>query len=158
MEQLKYCGGCDRDLPRTQFYKATRQGDALQSRCKECQHESGLALRAHNRDRYAAHTQKWRDQQLADEELLRQYRSKTRARNIMATFGITVEEYEAYRKTSDTCVICGTDERLGLDHCHKTGKVRGVVCVKCNAAMGMAEDDAERLRALAEYVEAGGVL
>lgn len=53
------------------------------------------------------------------------------------------------RKVSRT----GGEGEWTVDHDHKTGKVRGVVCHPCNTALGMADDSPERLRALADYLE-----
>lgn len=50
------------------------------------------------------------------------------------------------------CACCGATERLVLDHCHKTGKVRGVLCRACNLALGYVDDDPARLRALIDYL------
>lgn len=56
------------------------------------------------------------------------------------------------------CAVCGVREekaqrQLSIDHCHETGKVRGVLCFACNTALGKLGDDPERIRALAAYVE-----
>lgn len=60
------------------------------------------------------------------------------------------------------CKICGRPDtgrintrRLFVDHCHKTGRVRGILCYKCNTLIGHAQDDPERLRKAAEYLEKG---
>jgi hypothetical protein len=52
-------------------------------------------------------------------------------------------------------VCCGVNARTGLhlDHDHLTGKFRGWLCVSCNRALGLAKDDPDLLRALAEYLE-----
>ena len=56
------------------------------------------------------------------------------------------------------CFVCGdAPPRLTIDHCHATGKIRALLCNGCNAAIGLAKEDPDRLRALAVYVEAHGV-
>jgi len=58
-----------------------------------------------------------------------------------------------------SCAICrGTDPRRKngtwtVDHDHRTGKVRGIVCHPCNAAMGMVDDNTETLRRMIDYLE-----
>jgi hypothetical protein len=59
------------------------------------------------------------------------------------------------------CVICGTTEPgdnwhrgLHIDHCHATGRVRGLLCQNCNQMLGKAHDDPAVLRKAAQYLEA----
>lgn len=66
-------------------------------------------------------------------------------------YGITLDEYRALKESG--CAVCGSHHRLAIDHCHTTGRVRGVLCMGCNIAVGQAGDDPERLRSLAEYLE-----
>jgi hypothetical protein len=57
------------------------------------------------------------------------------------------------------CAICGTDKPTGkwvvfaVDHCHVTGKVRGLLCNECNRGMGLLRDDATLLRKAADYLD-----
>jgi hypothetical protein len=52
------------------------------------------------------------------------------------------------------CAICGDlPSRLVLDHCHKTGRKRALLCGRCNSGIGMLDDDPAILRAAANYVE-----
>ena len=66
----------------------------------------------------------------------------------------TLAELEAVYDASDgKCQICGTVEKLHLDHCHNTGKIRGLLCMRCNTAIGRMHDDPELLRKAIAYLE-----
>ena len=69
--------------------------------------------------------------------------------------GMAWADYSAMRiEQGDRCAICRADvERLCADHCHKTGKVRGLLCRKCNFALGYLRDDPAIARAAAEYLD-----
>jgi len=71
------------------------------------------------------------------------------------TYGITQERYEEL--VAKGCAICCTllcsDGRvLHVDHCHSTGKVRGVLCGECNMAVGKLRDRPDLCIAAAEYL------
>lgn len=74
-------------------------------------------------------------------------------------YGITLEEYEVLLESQNfKCKICGSKEntqgwRLAVDHCHKTGRVRGLLCHNCNRALGLFKDNAENLKKAIWYVE-----
>ena len=72
--------------------------------------------------------------------------------------GITVEHYHKLMEQQGG--MCGTCQRrpaTDLDHCHRTGKFRGLVCAACNRILGTVDDDASLLRLLADYVDQGGL-
>lgn len=57
----------------------------------------------------------------------------------------------------NACQLCGDDDRttrLCVDHCHVTGKVRGVLCRKCNKGIGALGDTAEAVQRAADYLRA----
>jgi len=75
-------------------------------------------------------------------------------------FGITAKEYhELVAKQNGVCAICQSDScgrkgstRLCIDHDHKTGKVRGLLCNACNVSLGAMGDDPERLLKAYSYL------
>lgn len=67
--------------------------------------------------------------------------------------GIDPEEAEQLRNTVDACEICGVkDKILHIDHIHGSSKIRGVLCFKCNAALGNFNDSKELLNKAIEYL------
>lgn len=87
------------------------------------------------------------------------YRDKERLRN----FGLTAEQYaEMLLAQGNKCAICGNEETatrmgnvksLAVDHDHKTGKVRGLLCNECNQGLGKFRDSREMLLSAARYLE-----
>ena len=54
------------------------------------------------------------------------------------------------------CFVCGSTESLCIDHCHTTGKMRGLLCKPCNSALGLLNDDPERIYNLLLYLKHTG--
>ena len=86
---------------------------------------------------------------------------------LLSTYGITLEEkLERLKRNSDRCEICdgkvNPNTTVGkfkkklrtsvVDHCHKTGKVRGILCLQCNAALGLLKENPKIASAAAEYL------
>lgn len=98
-------------------------------------------------------TRKW---QAANPEKVRLARRKRQLREM---YGITIEQFDAMLlDQGGKCASCDdalADTKHGrhIDHCHATGKVRGILCSGCNIALGHAKDDVERLKALIRYLE-----
>ena len=81
-------------------------------------------------------------------------------RNLWSNYRMTVEDFDKLLKAQEgRCAICGIPEsgvaqkRLYVDHCHKTGTIRGLLCIKCNFLLGHGNDDAGLLRRAANYLE-----
>jgi hypothetical protein len=70
-------------------------------------------------------------------------------------YGISAAEYDALlKKQNGACAICRrrSKERLCVDHCHWTGMIRGLLCRRCNLALGMLKDDQGSLIAAVAYL------
>src|SRR5229473_1054186 len=70
-------------------------------------------------------------------------------------YGLTAQDLERMLIEQDgACAICTRRPalRLCIDHCHATQKVRGLLCDNCNIALGLLDDDPDRLRAAMAYV------
>ena len=104
-------------------------------------------------------------------ETIRSYQASYRLKNAevlrhkerQRKFGITREEYEQFFKDQNgVCAICKKPETatrretvkaLAVDHCHKTGRVRGLLCSDCNTGIGKLKDDPEIIRMAAKYLD-----
>lgn len=90
---------------------------------------------------------------VAHNERLRNSRYKYR-------YGITLEDYNRmFAEQGGVCKICKKDDpgrkqsnHLAVDHCHKTGRVRGLLCLKCNKGLADFNEDLELFKKAMEYL------
>lgn len=101
-------------------------------------------------------------------EYQREYRRKNKERvqghEIKTRFGISLDDYNKMMEDQQgVCKICGLPEskldhrsklprRLAVDHCHSTGKVRGLLCSDCNTALGLMKDNPKLLNEAIKYL------
>ena len=129
---LKSCGHCQRNLPEESFKKNKNGKLGRHSICKSCCSDRDK-MRYANGDTYAARRKK--------------------------LYNLSVEEYEdMYAAAEGCCEVCGVKEstlsrRLAVDHCHVTGKIRGLLCSKCNTALGQLDDNLDKITALYSYLK-----
>lgn len=69
--------------------------------------------------------------------------------SLFLRYGITLEEYEiVFRRQNGVCAFCGrrpSRNRLAVDHDHRTGRFRGLLCTPCNRALGNLEANMDRV-------------
>jgi hypothetical protein len=127
-----------------QYYLRNRE--KILARCK--------AWRENNRERANANCKAYRAR----------HKDKVNARylkkQLRTLYGLTLEEFNLMTaRQNGVCAICGkppaiSKKKLHVDHCHRTGKIRKLLCHKCNMGLGAFLDDPEVLRAAASYIEA----
>ena len=82
-----------------------------------------------------------------------------RRKHLKANYGITVEDYDAmYEAQQGYCDICKihqseTPKKFHVDHCHTTGKIRGLLCPECNHLLGRARDTRSILQNAISYLD-----
>lgn len=116
-------------------------------------------INAARRTKYA-NDQAYRDQQrLKAKEWQEAHPQKRKAQRIKK-FGITLDEFNQLLKDQDgKCAICGYSDRSNpnffpvVDHDHETGKVRGLLCMNCNQAIGKFKDDLNIIKSAISYLE-----
>lgn len=121
------CTGCLEWKTWEHFARKKSGHEGYSARCKLC----------HNRSQASARRVKGEPVRRAE----RARRGRTGA-NYKARYGIDREEFEQRaRAQGGACAICGNDEkRLVVDHNHSTGKVRDLLCDRCNRAVGVVEE------------------
>lgn len=84
------------------------------------------------------------------------WQGQRRAAVIKHKYGITIQEYDALlTKQNGACAVClnVVDYLLHVDHCHQTGRVRGLLCKDCNWGLGNLKDSVEILQSAITYLE-----
>jgi len=86
-----------------------------------------------------------------------------REARLLATYGLTAEDFDAMAEVQGwVCAVCEQPEDkvseagallpLSVDHCHSTSRVRGLLCHRCNTAIGLLRDDPVVADRVAEYL------
>lgn len=175
------CSACGEYKPTSEFYPSRSTPRGYQYKCRSCvaaykQSPEGRKAAA---DYRASHPQKGRSEsqkrydaknrdrllpkrrehmRLARKEHTEEFRERDRKKGLLKNYGITVDEYDRmFEAQGGVCATCGKPNKskygyLSVDHDHKTGKVRGLLCHRCNAALGQVYDDVSILQKLIEYL------
>ncbi len=120
----KFCPRCDTEKPIEDWGRNASRPDGFNSWCKAC--TSNYHSARNN----------------TPEGKLRKRRSYLKKK-----YGLTPADIP------DECELCGSPDRICVDHDHVTGEVRGFLCHKCNCALGQVNDDVKILGLLIEYLE-----
>lgn len=136
----KTCAKCHRRRKQCLFYQAAVGLNEVMAVCKKCEAVARVAWEKANPEKDSA---------------LRKRRDNHN--HLQANFGLTVEQFEQLcEKGGSPCQICKRPERqkrrISLDHDHATGRLRGILCSKCNTLLGYADDDPSLLESAASYL------
>lgn len=151
MQGMKTCIRCKETKPLDQMVRNRSTKDGYSPYCKPCSVKNTIEARDRKREREG-----WVKRVPMTEE---EYRRHRRNKDLQRKYGITLEQRDKMAERG--CWICGIKETgrwgtLHIDHCHTTGKVRGMLCAGCNRGLGYFDDDPERLKAAAKYLRHGG--
>lgn len=131
-----------------------------QTRCKKCNAEYSLKRYHAKKDEINKNRRKTRNYEKESQAKKRyrrdnpNYLRSQRKWYLEKKYKITIEEYESLLNTQNgKCAICKTSTATHVDHDHRTGKVRELLCNTCNAGLGMAKDNPSILRIMADYIE-----
>lgn len=125
--------------------------------------EKRLARNARSREKRAENPEHYRQIEARKRERIRQdrpdeYRRQYMSSNLKKTHGITLEQKRSMLSAQGgKCAICGTTEPGGrgdfhVDHSHENGKIRGVLCHRCNIGIGSLREDVAILFSAIDYL------
>lgn len=166
---MKTCTKCKKYKDTNEFYKRTN--GIISSDCKSCVKQREKQKRDNMTE----------EQKLKEKLRLKKYsldnleslkikrkaywdRNKDKSKNtkLFNSYGISLEKYnEMHRQQLGLCAIChkpeegtikGIVKRLSVDHCHKSKKIRGLLCAKCNSAIGLFQDDKDLITSALLYI------
>lgn len=161
MTELKerYCKSCSTTKLINEFTKDKYDKTGYTYTCTKCR-----SLK--NKEYYLKNPEKAKIKNEKQKENRKRFYSSpegilsSRKAHLKAKYGITLEEYnEKLQKQNGKCAICqGTETHdkhgvLAVDHDHKTGKIRDLLCFKCNAALGGFNDNKIILQKAIKYLE-----
>ncbi len=136
--QTKECSGCQERKLLDDFSKRKDTKDGRHYICKKCANVHRNARRKRNPE-------------------------ATKNECLKRDFGITLSQYKVMLSNQHgVCAICSQPEtatyrgrlrHLSVDHCHATGKIRGLLCNDCNVGLGWFKDDSTRMRLAADYID-----
>lgn len=177
---VKRCTGCERALPTASFAADRNRRDGLQVRCRECVAEYSAAHYRRRREAIGKSVRQrvdvppghklcrtcgeikphgeWHRNATASDGLSTRCKAcraiQGREGHLKRHYGMTeAERDEMIASQMGLCVICLKAPAVHVDHCHETGRVRGVLCFNCNSAIGKLGDDPDAVRRAAAYLE-----
>lgn len=177
----KICSCCKEEKSFLEFSNSKRTKDGFRFQCKVCASQSYAKnkelFQERNRQNYLknkeAYKQRAREWKEANREKARASsaksrknapREQTKNNELKTKYGISWDEYvQMFDTQAGGCAICRKPLQLvstvrgvtaHVDHCHTTGKVRGLLCNSCNRGIGYLQDNASLLRLAAEYLDA----
>jgi hypothetical protein len=153
METRKRCSRCKEEKSHEFFYKDSRSKDGLQHRCKTC--HAILAKRWWEQNGKESYRQQKENQLKWKKRNPERYAARQRRYHLRRKYGFDqVEFQQRLLDQGGKCACCGDGGiELVVDHCHKLGTVRSLLCQPCNKGLGAFSDSPDRLRAAIAYLE-----
>ena len=165
----KICATCTLEKPFQDFYKCTRAKIGITHSCKKCLDEKRrknyqtniLHMRKlskeyywNNREQNLKYAKNWRKN---NPEIAKLCMKKSQ---LKINYNLSWDKYTTMLASqANRCKICGIifdesmDNKPHVDHNHKTGKIRGLLCRACNLAAGFLKDDSQLATKMSEYLQ-----
>jgi hypothetical protein len=147
----KVCSTCKQSKPLSEFGIDKNRKHGIRSNCKLCKAKADNVWKQNNPNKWKTSHMKW--------DWWKSYLNKK--------YNLTKEQYDKMvENQNNKCAICDVDfnskwtkndtkfkTSACVDHCHKTGKIRGLLCNQCNLALGRFKDDSTLLQRAIDYLK-----
>ncbi len=158
---MKRCKHCHEEKALDDFYTDRKARDGRRPECKACNLARRKAKYKENPRPYIDRVLKWqRDNPERVRANMDRFRASgkkkvsDRRSHLKRNYGLTLEAFdELLVSQGDGCAICGRTDADNVDHDHETGEVRGILCFKCNVAIGLLDEDASRALSAGAYLD-----
>lgn len=152
MSEIKYkiCSKCEVLKPHSDYFKDNARDIGIRPSCKACSQKETIEWRNKHRSEYNNYVAQWRAKNP----------DKQHATEIKRDYGLDISDYNRIiLEQRNKCAICNEAHnpkikrgRLYVDHDHKTGLIRGLLCGGCNSMLGYAKDSVETLQKAIDYL------
>ena len=128
--KVKKCSSCGVEKEYINFYPHKYTKDKLRAKCKQCT---------------ASENKQWAGENL----------HKIKDAYYKRTYGMSYENVlEKHKSVDNRCEVClETKKLLAVDHCHSSGNVRGLLCMRCNLLLGKVEENKGIILKLFKYLD-----
>jgi len=146
---MKLCKFCQISKKLDQFYKDSRSENKVRAICKDC-------TNFNSRRHHWLHKMRSNNHDVNFRKIIKPTNERKWLNKAKREYGLT--ELEFYRIINKKqCAICKIKEpgkrNFQIDHCHKTGKIRGLLCINCNTGLGQFKDKIAFLKKAIEYLK-----
>jgi hypothetical protein len=164
----KACRKCGVVKPLSEFYQQRGMKDGHRHNCMSCHKQGSKDWYSRNREDWIQHVAQWkrtnRDRVNASNRRRRvergdELKRKERAGHLRRKYGLKLSHFDMLVTAQlGMCAICHRIEmeRLHVDHDHASGRVRGLLCGKCNKAIGLLGDDPRLVLSAETYLRRMG--
>lgn len=144
----KICSKCKIEKHTSEFGKDKTHLDGLKSSCRICYSKKRRETYYKNREKI-----------IVKQKIYRQNHKEVAKNNSLRfNYGITLEDYnKMFQEQGGCCLICGKHQSefkksLSVDHCHETGKIRGLLCKDCNFGIAYLKHNIKLLNSAILYL------